>query len=92
MFFVACKTETEENHEHKYATAWSSDETNHWHAAICEHTDQRADLAAHTWDSGVVTRESTEELEGERKYTCTICNATKTEPIAKLAHTHKYAT
>ncbi|WP_296332913.1 InlB B-repeat-containing protein, partial [uncultured Treponema sp.] len=79
-------------HTHKYATAWSSDETNHWHAATCEHTDQRADLAAHTWDSGVVTRESTEELEGERKYTCTICNATKTEPIAKLAHTHKYAT
>jgi hypothetical protein len=25
-----------EAHAHEYSDKWSSDETNHWHAAICE--------------------------------------------------------
>lgn len=55
LMFVACaenkedatQTPTEE-HEHTYATEWSSDATNHWHAASCAHTNEVADLAAHT--------------------------------------------
>ena len=38
-------------HEHEYSAEWSSDETNHWHAAICEKGEEclsaTADLAAH---------------------------------------------
>lgn len=34
-------------HEHSFAGEWSKDETNHWHAATCEHTDLTKDFAEH---------------------------------------------
>lgn len=34
---------------HSFASTWSHDETNHWHAATCEHTDEKKDLAPHTF-------------------------------------------
>lgn len=69
---------------HTFAAEWSNNETNHWHTAICEHIDEKRDEAAHTWNNGVVTIEPTEEAEGEKTYTCTVCNYTKTEIIPKL--------
>ena len=36
-------------HEHTYNTEqWASNAYGHWHAANCEHTDEVADVAAHT--------------------------------------------
>ena len=46
--FGACAPKDE--HEHTFATAWSSDENSHWHAATCEHSDLVADKAAHKFD------------------------------------------
>ena len=47
---VACKHSTEapeapEPHHHTFATEWTSDESNHWHAATCGHdvTDSKAE-------------------------------------------------
>lgn len=34
--------------EHTYSEAWSSNSTEHWHAATCEHTDLKSDVAKHT--------------------------------------------
>ena len=36
-----------EQHEHTFAAEWSNDAENHWHNSTCEHTDEKADLAAH---------------------------------------------
>lgn len=54
LMFVACSDNNEgENetdttqHSHTYDDAWSSDQTNHWHAASCEHKSEQSDLAAH---------------------------------------------
>ncbi len=69
---------------HAFAAEWSNNETNHWHTAICEHIDEKRDEAVHAWNNGVVTIEPTEEAEGEKTYTCTVCNYTKTEIIPKL--------
>ena len=45
----------------------------------------------HTWNAGTVTTEPTEETEGVRTYTCTVCGETRTESIAALPHiTHRY--
>ncbi|MBQ3192467.1 MAG: leucine-rich repeat protein [Oscillospiraceae bacterium] len=44
----------------------------------------------HEWDEGVVTREPTEEAEGERTYTCDRCGETRTEVIPTLDHVHNY--
>ena len=38
----------------------------------------------HKWDGGKVTKPATTETTGERTYTCTMCKATKSEPIPKL--------
>ena len=33
---------------HTFSENWSSNATQHWHAATCEHNDQKSDLADHT--------------------------------------------
>ena len=38
----------------------------------------------HTWDDGKVTQVATSSANGVRTFTCTICNATKTEIIPKI--------
>lgn len=75
---AACKKDT-----HKFSTDWSFDAENHWHE--CSHCDEVSDKAAHTWDEGKVTKAATSSAKGEKTYTCTVCGATKTEEIAKLA-------
>ena len=42
----------------------------------------------HVWDQGTVVTPSTCVKEGESKYTCTLCGATKLEPLAKSDHTY----
>ena len=73
--------------EHTYATEWTYDDDNHWHACTDEgYEDLKADVAAHDWDSGEVTTPATFEAPGVRTHTCTVCDATKTEDIAQLEH------
>jgi hypothetical protein len=73
---VACKQEpepkAEPKHEHTFSDTWSSDETDHWHAATCEHADEVSGKAAHTWDSG------TDNENGKITYKCTVCEKTRT--------------
>lgn len=40
----------------------------------------------HAWDEGKVTKEATTTEEGEKTYTCTKCQATKTEVLPKKAN------
>lgn len=46
--FTACG---EDEHKHKFSTKWSSDATYHWHAAECDDTDEKKDMALH--ESGI---------------------------------------
>ena len=41
----------------------------------------------HTWDDGVVTTAATCTATGEKTFTCSVCNATKTETIPASGHT-----
>ena len=45
----------------------------------------------HTWDGGIVLRESTCAKEGARLYTCQRCGDTKTETIAAKPHSYAAA-
>lgn len=58
---AACGGEGEEKHEHTFSSEWTYDETNHWHAATCEHKDEKSGVAAHTFSGD----------------TCTVCGYTK---------------
>lgn len=76
--FAACgdKDDTTQNpseHVHTFATEWSHDETYHWHAATCGHSEV-SDKAVHTWDNG---NKGTDKI----TYTCTVCGATKEEAV-----------
>ncbi len=77
-------------HEHKFATEWSADDTHHWYASLCGHTETEV-KHAHGWDDGVVTKEPTETEEGTRTFTCSVCEHTKEQAIPSLSHTHTYA-
>ncbi len=45
LAFAGCGEETE--HTHTYSDAWSSNATQHWHAATCGHGENKADEKAH---------------------------------------------
>ena len=49
LLFSACDNGKKNNDscEHTFSAAWSSDATNHWHQATCEHGEVKGDLAAH---------------------------------------------
>ena len=78
------------NHVHDYSSDWTSNETEHWHQAVCEHKDEVSDKSPHTWDGGVVTVNPTEETVGEKTYTCTVCGYSRSEEVAKLEHEHAW--
>ncbi len=52
------------------------------HQKTCECGD--VVTGSHEWDEGVVILEPTTELEGVKKFTCTVCSGTKTEIIDKV--------
>ena len=91
--FRVVRTATEvSDHTHSFSTDWTKDETYHWHAATCGHTTEVSEKAAHSFDDWTVTKEATEEAEGSKEQSCTVCGYTATEVIEKLAHTHKFST
>ena len=91
-FAVAgCQIDSD-RHEHSFSKDWTSNATDHWHAATCEHTKEVSGKATHTFGEWTVTKAATEEAEGSRERSCTVCGYTATEAIEKLAHTHKFAT
>ena len=81
-------TGNEPTHTHTYSDAWTSDETYHWHAATCEHTDEMSDKERHqiVIDPAVpATCESEGKTEGSH---CSVCGAVIVEQdtTEKLAH------
>ena len=86
----ATKTETiAKTTDHKYGNWTKVNDTTHKHTcSVCS----KEETANHTWNSGTVTKKATCKEEGVKTYTCTACNATKTESIAKLTtHTYDHA-
>ncbi len=77
-------------HTHKYQETWTSDEEYHWHGSACGHEEEVKDLAGHTWDEGAVTKVPTCEANGEKTFACTVCGATKVEPVSKDANAHTF--
>ncbi len=80
------RTETLEklppSHTHNYGSEWKSDSTSHWHECSC---GDKSDSAAHTEDSGTVTKPPTKTEKGVRTYKCSVCGyVMRTADIAKL--------
>ncbi len=72
------------NHKHKFATEWTSDETNHWHIAICGHTEV-SEKDTHKWVEEIIKAAKCTE-DGEKNLVCSVCERTKTEVIPATGH------
>ena len=81
------KTEEETKHICDFSERWNKNSTSHWHECAC---GEKSELAEHSWDNGEVLVEATEDSEGSILYTCTVCEKSKKELIAKLEHVHSY--
>lgn len=78
------------NNKHDFAEEWKFDATGHWHECTTKgHTDT-SEKANHTFGAGEVTKEPTEEEDGEKTFICTVCGYKKAEGIPALEHTHKF--
>ncbi|MBR0158160.1 MAG: InlB B-repeat-containing protein [Clostridia bacterium] len=64
---------------HTYGSWERIDDTYHRGTCACGDVIKES----HIWDSGKVTKEATNTSTGIKTYTCTKCNATKTETIPK---------
>ena len=81
----ATKTEAISVKGHNYGSWQNHNSTQHKKTCSCGDIQ----YANHTWNSGTTTKAATHTEEGIKTYTCTGCNATKTEAIAKLSgHTY----
>ena len=74
---------------HAYGEEWKKDETGHWHESTCDataptHDVMKSDFAAHTFDEGKVTKEADYGVVGTKKFSCTVCEYSKTEEIPAL--------
>ena len=77
--------------EHNWSSEWQKDDTHHWHNcsdADCPITNnaEKNGYGEHIWDSGNVTTQPTCTTAGIKTYTCTVCQATKTEEITARHH------
>ena len=65
-------------------SGWQSNEDKHWKEYSC--CQVHADEGSHQWNAGEVTTPATCTATGEKTYTCSVCNRTKTEAIEALKH------
>ena len=73
--------------DHSYGAWQKIDENTHKHiCSVCS----KEETAAHSWNSGSVTKKATCKEEGEKTYTCTGCKTTKTEVIP-VSTTHSWS-
>ncbi len=86
---VSC---SQEGHEHTFASEWTSDETNHWYAATCEHTTEVSGKAEHNFGDYVSNNDATTEADGTKTRKCSVCGCedTVTDEGSKI-HVHTFA-
>ena len=96
---------TSPQHTHQFSAEWSADDSNHWHAATCGHSEKK-DEAAHTYENGVctvcqythenhafgnwsITKQSTCIENGYKERVCSVCNKTEKETLPLEAHSYE---
>lgn len=70
-------------HVHTYSDAWTSDKNHHWHAATCQHENEKSNFESHKWNNGEITIPANCTTDGIKTFTCTVCSKTKTETITR---------
>lgn len=72
------------DYQHSY-TGYAHNDDEHWNVCACGKNNFDSQ-EAHAWDEGKITTPATCTAEGVKTFTCK-CGRTRTEAVAKLAHT-----
>lgn len=73
------------DHEHTFSDDWTYDETYHWHASTCGHTEEISGKERHTFTEEDI--EPTHVYQGYKLHKCTVCDYSyKTDYIDKLKY------
>ena len=75
-------------HTHTYSNEWSKDGTHHWHAATCEHKDEKKDYEEHTFGEWKTSKEAEEGVPGLKYKECSKCGYKVEEVIDALGHNY----
>ena len=75
-------------HKHTFESAWSSDDTYHWHAATCKHTEKVKDKAEHSFGEWIVDDDATYTQTGLKHRICSVCEYRDDEVIQIIPHDH----
>ena len=71
--------------KHTFDTQWMYDDEYHYHQATCGH-DEKSDESMHEFEEEII-EEATHSKEGEKVYTCIVCDYIKFEKIDIIEHT-----
>lgn len=82
LYCLLCNSYLQDCLEHSYGSWNKIDDYSHKRSCTVCHKE---DMQNHTWNSGNVNQLPTCKETGVKTYTCSGCNATKTEAIEKLA-------
>lgn len=73
-------------HVHTFSSEWSSDDNQHWHAATCEHSNEKGSVSNHTFiaDTSKTDVPATETSTGTHYVICSVCGKEKEETVPVL--------
>lgn len=81
------KTEVIPATGHSFSEEWTSNGSSHWHVATCGDTEEIADEAVHSFGEWRVIKVATENENGEREKTCSICKYVYKEVTSSILGT-----
>lgn len=79
---VCSYTKTEVIPKCVLSTDYQKDEASHWRTCTNAGCTELYEKADHTWDEGEITTKATQDADGVKTFTCTVCAQTKTESVA----------
>ena len=84
---AACKEKTPDapEHTHTYAAEWTITDTHHWHAATCEHTDEKEGYGEHSFGEWTTKTEADYGVDKVEKRNCTACEKQEERTVANSA-------
>ncbi len=68
-------------HKHAFVGAWRQGDNGHYKECSC---GEKSSSEPHKWNDGVITEVPSENNEGIKTFTCTLCSAEKIEKVDKL--------